>query len=137
MEFSKEIESAINNFFFVHIFNINNHNSRGTSDIESRNISEIFVKGKQDVVVSNAVIENYVIRGADKLRVVDRDNFKPLASQSSNDILVNALVGKDDHKRSLNLGDCLGGMLHKLRSVFNRGNNIFLGDTRILLGNFL
>ncbi|MBU2634733.1 MAG: HEAT repeat domain-containing protein [Nanoarchaeota archaeon] len=136
IKFLKKVKSIFNNFRFGHIFDVDDYYARGVSYIKPQDIPEVFIEGKQNVIVGQGVIKENIIRGPPQISIKDTSQIKPIVPKGANDISVNTLVGKNGHNDRLDLRNCLGGLFHKLRGIFNSSNSIFLGNIRILLGDF-
>lgn len=136
-EFFEKANSIIDNFFLAHIFNVNNCYAGSLFDIKAQDVAKIFVKGKQNTAMAYNIIKDGFVRDANKIDIRNFDDFKSAVFQDTDNALIDAFVSKDSHKGGLAFGNGFGRMFHKLRGVFNGGDNIFLGYPGVFFGDIV
>src|SRR3989338_566416 len=132
----EEYSRAPGNFALSQSFNIDNYYAFAGFDIEADDIAKIFIKSKQDTLMLQGVMEDFLVTSLAQPFFRSQLYFETKLSEIFYYIGIDALVSKDIHN-GLFLQKNFNWLFAQLGGEFNSGNNIFLGNTGILLGNFI
>ncbi len=131
----EETNRMLQDSLTVHPFNINYDYPAGFSDIKADNIPKVLIKGEQDTGVFQAIGEDFSVASPLQSRLKGRFDLKAQITQRFNNVGIYALVSKDLHDGLM--GEDLYGFFTQLRGEFYGRDCVSLGDTGVLLGDFI